>query len=163
MEPTLAWIDKFTKVHPLKARWLNRLLQKTAAGRFWRLRIFAQRCLRILVNGGAARVTDESCVPAEVGAPAYTTRILVADDHERWRLQVRHILKVRPEWSVASEACDDAQAIEKANCVRRRFGSRAFAGNRIRPMLPNHRQQIGRGTKRRTSMDGRTLPGLGDN
>jgi hypothetical protein len=56
-----------------------------------------------------------------------------------------------------------APAIQRAFSLQTITRDGDFAGNRIRPMLPNHRQQIGRGMKRRTSMDGRTLPGLGDN
>ena len=41
-------------------------------------------------------------------------RILVADDYERWRRQVRLLLQARPEWQVIAEASDGSEAIQKA-------------------------------------------------
>jgi DNA-binding NarL/FixJ family response regulator len=42
------------------------------------------------------------------------TRILIADDFEDWRRQVRLLLQVRPEWLVIAEALDGAEAIRMA-------------------------------------------------
>jgi DNA-binding NarL/FixJ family response regulator len=50
----------------------------------------------------------------KIGAPLSAVRILVADDHERWRARIRHILGARPEWRVLCEACDGLQAVQKA-------------------------------------------------
>jgi DNA-binding NarL/FixJ family response regulator len=41
-------------------------------------------------------------------------RILVADDHEGWRRQVRLLFQARPEWQVIAEAVDGSEAIQKA-------------------------------------------------
>jgi DNA-binding NarL/FixJ family response regulator len=41
-------------------------------------------------------------------------RILVADDFEGWRRQVRLLLQPRPEWQVIAEALDGPEAIQKA-------------------------------------------------
>jgi DNA-binding NarL/FixJ family response regulator len=40
--------------------------------------------------------------------------ILVAEDFEPWRSKVREILKVRPEWTIVSEARDGREAVQKA-------------------------------------------------
>jgi DNA-binding NarL/FixJ family response regulator len=40
--------------------------------------------------------------------------ILVVDDFEEWRSQVRTILKVHPEWKIVAEACDGPDAVQKA-------------------------------------------------
>jgi DNA-binding NarL/FixJ family response regulator len=41
-------------------------------------------------------------------------RILIADDHEGWRRQVRLLFQARPEWQVIAEASDGPEAVEKA-------------------------------------------------
>jgi len=41
-------------------------------------------------------------------------RILVADDYEGWRRQVRLLLQARPEWQVIDEASDGPEAVQKA-------------------------------------------------
>ena len=41
-------------------------------------------------------------------------RILIADDYEGWRRQVRLLLQARPEWQVIAEALDGSEAIQKA-------------------------------------------------
>jgi DNA-binding NarL/FixJ family response regulator len=43
-----------------------------------------------------------------------STRILIVDDHEGWRRQVRLLLQARPEWQVTGEAADGPEAIQKA-------------------------------------------------
>ena len=40
--------------------------------------------------------------------------ILVADDFVRWRVQIRQMLRTRPEWQIVCETCDGLQAVEKA-------------------------------------------------
>jgi DNA-binding NarL/FixJ family response regulator len=40
--------------------------------------------------------------------------ILVADDFEGWRRQVRSLLRARPEWQVIAEASDGLEAVQKA-------------------------------------------------
>jgi len=42
-------------------------------------------------------------------------RVLVVDDLERWRRQVRQLLKVRPELQVIGEASDGSEAVQKAD------------------------------------------------
>ena len=46
--------------------------------------------------------------------PLSSIRILIADDYEDWRRQVRLLLQVRPEWQVIAEAADGSEAIQKA-------------------------------------------------
>jgi CheY-like chemotaxis protein len=41
-------------------------------------------------------------------------RILVVDDYEGWRDQVRLLLQARPEWEIISEASDGLEAVQKA-------------------------------------------------
>jgi len=41
--------------------------------------------------------------------------ILLADDFDEWRMQVRKILHKHPEWKVVGEACDGRDAVEKAS------------------------------------------------
>ena len=41
-------------------------------------------------------------------------RILLADDYEDWRRQVRLLFQARPGWQVIAEASDGAEAIQKA-------------------------------------------------
>jgi len=41
-------------------------------------------------------------------------RILVVDDFQDWRRQVRSLLQARPEWQVIAEAADGPEAIQKA-------------------------------------------------
>jgi DNA-binding NarL/FixJ family response regulator len=45
-------------------------------------------------------------------------RILVADDFEGWRRQVRLLLQPRPEWRVVAEASDGSEAIRKAEKLK---------------------------------------------
>jgi DNA-binding NarL/FixJ family response regulator len=55
---------------------------------------------------------------AEVNLPISRVRILLADDHEGWRVQVRLILRMRPHWQVVSDACDGLEAVRKAAELR---------------------------------------------
>jgi DNA-binding NarL/FixJ family response regulator len=41
-------------------------------------------------------------------------RILLVDDFENWRRQVRSILQARPDWQVIEEASDGPEAVQKA-------------------------------------------------
>src|SRR6266566_9573522 len=41
-------------------------------------------------------------------------RILIADDYEGWRRQVRLLFQERPQWHVIAEALDGSEAIQKA-------------------------------------------------
>jgi DNA-binding NarL/FixJ family response regulator len=41
-------------------------------------------------------------------------RILVVDDFQDWRRQVRSLLQARPEWQVIAEAADGPEAIQEA-------------------------------------------------
>jgi len=43
-----------------------------------------------------------------------SSRILIADDYESWRRQVRLLFQARPEWQVIAEAADGPEAIQKA-------------------------------------------------
>ena len=46
--------------------------------------------------------------------PLSPIRILVADDFENWRRQVRLLFQARPAWHVISEASDGSDAVQKA-------------------------------------------------
>lgn len=48
----------------------------------------------------------------------HPARIIIADDFDPWRTQVRQILQNVPEWQVVDEACDGVQAIQKATAHR---------------------------------------------
>jgi DNA-binding NarL/FixJ family response regulator len=41
-------------------------------------------------------------------------RILIADDFEDWRRQVRLLLQPRPEWQIVAKASDGSEAVQKA-------------------------------------------------
>jgi DNA-binding NarL/FixJ family response regulator len=41
-------------------------------------------------------------------------RILIADDYEGWRRQVRLLFQQRPQWQVIAEASDGSEAVQKA-------------------------------------------------
>jgi DNA-binding NarL/FixJ family response regulator len=41
-------------------------------------------------------------------------RVLIADDYEGWRRQVRSLFQARPEWQVIAEAVDGPDAIQRA-------------------------------------------------
>src|SRR5206468_6182629 len=41
-------------------------------------------------------------------------RILIADDYEGWRRQVRLLFQERPQWQVIAEASDGSEAVQKA-------------------------------------------------
>ena len=43
-----------------------------------------------------------------------TIRILIADDYEGWRSQVRSLLQARPDWQVIAEAADGPETVQKA-------------------------------------------------
>jgi DNA-binding NarL/FixJ family response regulator len=45
-------------------------------------------------------------------------RILITDDYEDWRRQVRRVLEARPEWQVISEASDGLEAVQKAQDLK---------------------------------------------
>ena len=41
-------------------------------------------------------------------------RVLIADDYEGWRRQVRLLVQERPQWQVIAEASDGSEAVQKA-------------------------------------------------
>jgi len=45
-------------------------------------------------------------------------RVLVADDFERWRRQVRLLLRVSPELQVICEASDGSEAVQRADDLK---------------------------------------------
>jgi DNA-binding NarL/FixJ family response regulator len=49
---------------------------------------------------------------------AMTLSVLVVDDHELWRRQVRAALKDYRRWSIVAEASNGFEAIEKAAALR---------------------------------------------
>lgn len=50
--------------------------------------------------------------------PSSGVRILVVDDNEPWRRQIRSILKKREEFEVVGEAADGLEAIQKAHTLK---------------------------------------------
>lgn len=48
----------------------------------------------------------------------HNLRILIADDHDLIRRGLRGLLKARPEWEVVDEACNGAEALEKAERLK---------------------------------------------
>jgi PleD family two-component response regulator len=63
--------------------------------------------------------------PAEIGPPGEQPlspiRILVADDFENWRRQVRLLFQARPAWQVIAEASDGSEAVQKAEELKPDF------------------------------------------
>ena len=47
-----------------------------------------------------------------------SVRILIADDFEAWRLEVRTFLQARTEWKIVSEARDGLEVVQKASKLR---------------------------------------------
>ena len=47
-----------------------------------------------------------------------SVRILIADDFEAWRLEVRTFLQARTEWQIVSEARDGLEVVQKASKLR---------------------------------------------
>jgi DNA-binding NarL/FixJ family response regulator len=43
-----------------------------------------------------------------------TIRVLVVDDYEDWRNQVRSLLQERPEWQIICEVSDGLEAVQRA-------------------------------------------------
>ncbi len=50
--------------------------------------------------------------------PSSGVRILVVDDNELWRRQIRSILSKQEEFEVVGEAADGLEAIQKANALK---------------------------------------------
>ena len=50
--------------------------------------------------------------------PLPLIRVLVVDDFEDWRRQVRLLLQARPEWQVIAEASDGSEAVQKAEDLK---------------------------------------------
>src|SRR5258708_10957471 len=46
--------------------------------------------------------------------PLSPIRILVADDFEDWRRQVRLLFQARPQWQILAEVSDGSEAVQKA-------------------------------------------------
>ena len=65
---------------------------------------------RIAVKGTAAA--------PDAGGPHLLTNIIVADDILDWRVRIRSILQLHPQWLVCCEVCDGLQAVEKAAELR---------------------------------------------
>jgi DNA-binding NarL/FixJ family response regulator len=47
-----------------------------------------------------------------------SVRILIADDFEAWRLEVRTLLQSRTDWQIVSEAQDGLEVVQKASKIR---------------------------------------------
>ena len=45
-------------------------------------------------------------------------RVLVVDDFQDWRRQVRSLLQARPEWQIIAEASDGSEAVQKAEDLK---------------------------------------------
>ena len=52
---------------------------------------------------------------AQFGANVVSVRILIADDFEAWRLEVRTLLQSRTDWQIVSEAQDGLEVVQKAS------------------------------------------------
>jgi len=75
-------------------------------------------------------------------------RILIADDYEGWRRQVRLLFEERPQWQVIAEASDGSEAVQKAeelkpDLILLDIGLPKLSGieaaRRIRQLSPNSR------------------------
>jgi DNA-binding NarL/FixJ family response regulator len=69
-------------------------------------------------NEGLAKLAEAIKVLLPHAEPqagdALLPRILVADDYEGWRRQVRSLFRSRPQWQIVAEAVDGQEAIQKA-------------------------------------------------
>ena len=63
-------------------------------------------------------MVGRSPLDQSTGVPTRSVTVLIADDLEAWRLQVRRLLGHRREWQIAGEACDGREAIQKAEELR---------------------------------------------
>src|SRR6476469_7079483 len=64
-----------------------------------------------------ATISQVSCFCSKTETEQYvlsSIHILIADDYEDWRRQVRLLFQARPEWQVIAEAADGPEAIQKA-------------------------------------------------
>jgi DNA-binding NarL/FixJ family response regulator len=61
---------------------------------------------------------DHPGVRKGVCAPLSLIRVLVVDDFENWRRQVRLVLQARPAWHVVAEASDGSEAVQKAGDLK---------------------------------------------
>ena len=43
-----------------------------------------------------------------------STRILIADDYDSWRRQIRLLFQARPQWRIVAEVSDGSEAVQKA-------------------------------------------------
>jgi two-component system, NarL family, response regulator NreC len=55
---------------------------------------------------------------ANADGPSFFVRILVVDDFEPWRQQVRVLLQTQPELSVIAEVADGLEAVEKPQALK---------------------------------------------
>ena len=82
---------------------------------------------------------------ANADSPFFSVRILVVDDFEPWRQQVRSLLQKRPELCVIAEVANGLEAVQKAqelkpDLVLLDFGLPNLNGDaaiRIREVAPN--------------------------
>jgi hypothetical protein len=60
------------------------------------------------------RPTDKQVVAMNILSKQLSSsiRVLVVDDFENWRRQVRLVLQARPEWQVISDASDGLEAVK---------------------------------------------------
>jgi len=67
-------------------------------------------------NEGLAKLAEAIKVLLPHAKPPLLSsiRILVVDDYEGWRRQVRSLFQSRPQWQVIAEAVDGPEAIQKA-------------------------------------------------
>ena len=84
----------------------------------------------------------------EVEQALGSIRVLIADDYEGWRRQVRLLFQERPQWQVIAEASDGSETVQKAeelkpDLVLLDIGLPRLNGieaaRRIRQLLPNSR------------------------
>jgi hypothetical protein len=66
------------------------------------------------------RPTDKQVVAMNIFSKQLSSsiRVLVVDDFENWRRQVRLVLQARPEWQVISDASDRLEAVQKAQDLK---------------------------------------------
>jgi DNA-binding NarL/FixJ family response regulator len=78
----------------------------------------------LVVFGGTGQIHSTILVTDALAAARWGSRyvmsglscssILIADDFEGWRRQVRALLRARPEWQVIAEASDGSEAVRRA-------------------------------------------------
>ena len=105
----------------------HRVFAPSFSCRFLSLPPFSGYSVPAIFENGRYSKADEFTRPCYTSLPLNTRKeehllppiyILVADDFEGWRRQVRSLFQARPQWQVIAEAVDGSEAIQKAEALK---------------------------------------------